>query len=143
MPGGDDGDGAAGWCRGRIGALRAPPGGRLREGPGRGAPHRPPGRPLDSPLRGGRPAWLGRLERAIPWPDPALPEELRRLYLGAARVLRFAVAPGSARAEIAVPGPGPRLDAAVLGGVRGWRWFPALEGGRPVAATVEVRLLIR
>jgi protein TonB len=79
--------------------------------------------------------------RAIYKPMPEIPEALRRRTVDLVAVARFRVeASGSAQVELIEPTPDPDLNHALLDSLRRWRFFPATQGGRPVASTIEIRI---
>ena len=86
----------------------------------------------------------GRMSaRALYQPLPEIPEELRRQNLEAVAVARFRVAAdGSAQVELVRATNDTRLNQALLSGLARWRFFPAMEQGRPVASELEIRVPI-
>jgi protein TonB len=81
--------------------------------------------------------------RALYQPMPEIPEELRRANLDLVAVARFRVAAnGAATIELVQPTPEPRLNSALLDALKRWRFFPAMENGRPVDSTVDIRIPI-
>ena len=81
--------------------------------------------------------------RALYQPLPEIPEELRRQNLEAVAVARFRVAAdGSAQVELVRATNDTRLNQALLGALARWRFFPAMEEGRPVASELEIRVPI-
>lgn len=81
--------------------------------------------------------------RAIFKPMPELPVELRRHDVEWVARARFAVAAdGSAAVELIEPTSDPHLNRLLLEALKRWRFFPALEQGRPVASTLELRIPI-
>jgi len=81
--------------------------------------------------------------RALYEPLPEIPEELRRRAIDLVAVARFHVAAnGSAEVELIEPTPDAALNRALLDTLRKWRFFPALEGGKPQASTIEIRIPI-
>jgi protein TonB len=80
--------------------------------------------------------------RAIYKPLPEIPEELRRrTTLALVAVARFHVAAdGSAQVELIEPTPDPSLNQALMATLRKWRFFPAMEAGRPVASDLDIRI---
>jgi len=86
----------------------------------------------------------GRMSaRALYQPLPEIPEELRRQNLAAVAVARFRVAAdGSAQVELVRATTDTRLNQALLDALRRWRFFPAIEQGRPVASELEIRVPI-
>jgi len=56
---------------------------------------------------------------------------------------RFAVAAdGSAEVELIEPTSEPLLNRLLLAALKRWRFFPALEQGKPVPSTLELRIPI-
>jgi periplasmic protein TonB len=54
---------------------------------------------------------------------------------------RFDIRPdGTATVELVQPTPNPVLNRIILDTLKTWRFFPALDRGRPVASTQEVRV---
>jgi protein TonB len=81
--------------------------------------------------------------RALYQPLPEIPEELRRRALDLVAVARFRVAAnGSAEVELIQPTPDAALNRALLDTLKKWRFFPAMEGGKPQASTLEIRIPI-
>ena len=81
--------------------------------------------------------------RALYQPTPEIPEELRRQNLEAVAVARFRVAAdGSAQVELVRPTNDTRLNQTLLSTLARWRFFPAMEQGRPVASELEIRVPI-
>ena len=81
--------------------------------------------------------------RAIYQPLPEIPEALRRRNIEMVAIARFRVAEnGSARVELLQPTGEPELNRALLDTLRRWRFFPAMQEGKPVASTVDIRIPI-
>jgi protein TonB len=81
--------------------------------------------------------------RALYQPLPEIPEELRRRAIDLVAVARFHVAAnGSAEVELIQPTPDAALNRALLDTLKKWRFFPAMEGGKPQASTIEIRIPI-
>jgi protein TonB len=81
--------------------------------------------------------------RAIVKPMPEIPEPLRRHDLDLVAVARFRVAvDGSAQVELIEPTSDPQLNRVLLEALRRWRFFPAIENGKPVASTIDIRIPI-
>jgi protein TonB len=81
--------------------------------------------------------------RALYQPLPEIPEELRHQNLSLVAVARFRVAAnGSAEVELIEPTPDPLLNRALMDTLRKWRFFPALENGKPVPSSIDIRIPI-
>jgi protein TonB len=81
--------------------------------------------------------------RALYQPLPEIPEELRRRAIDLVAVARFRVAAnGSAEVELIEPTQDAALNRALIETLKKWRFFPALEGGKPKASTIEIRIPI-
>jgi len=81
--------------------------------------------------------------RAIYKPLPEIPEALRRRQVEAVAVALFRVAAdGSAQVELVQGTFDPQLNRALTDTLKTWRFFPALENGKPVASTLEIRIPI-
>ena len=81
--------------------------------------------------------------RAIYNPLPEIPDSLRRRNLELVAVARFRVAAnGSAQVELIQPTSEPELNQALLASLRRWRFFPAMQDGKPVASAIEIRIPI-
>ncbi len=81
--------------------------------------------------------------RAIYRPLPEIPEALRRRAVELVAVARFRVAAdGSAEVELIEPTPDPGLNRALLETLKKWRFFPAMEDGKPVASSIDIRIPI-
>jgi protein TonB len=81
--------------------------------------------------------------RAISQPLPEIPEALRHRSIEIIAVARFKVAAnGSAQVELTGPTADADLNRALLESLRRWRFFPAMQDGKPVASTVEIRIPI-
>ena len=54
---------------------------------------------------------------------------------------RFQVAEdGSAKVQLVEPTSDPDLNRALLDTLRRWRFFPAMQDGKPVASSVDIRI---
>jgi protein TonB len=81
--------------------------------------------------------------RAIYQPLPEIPDELRRRAIDLVAVARFRVAAnGSAEVELIEPTPDAALNRALVETLKKWRFFPAVDAGKPVASTLEIRIPI-
>ena len=97
-----------------------------------------PGSPGGVGFGGGR---MGA--RAIYQPLPQIPEELRRRTIEMVAVARFRVAAhGGAQVELTQPTSDPEVNRVVLESLKRWRFFPAMQDGKPIASTVDIRIPI-
>jgi len=81
--------------------------------------------------------------RALYRPMPEIPEELRHRELAVVAMARFHVAAdGSATVTLLQATADPRLNAALMSALRKWRFFPAMDNGRPIASTIDIRVPI-
>jgi protein TonB len=81
--------------------------------------------------------------RAIYKPLPEIPESLRRRTMELVAVARFRVtAGGGAEVELTEPTSDPDLNRALIETLKRWRFFPAMQSGKPVASTIEIRIPI-
>ncbi len=81
--------------------------------------------------------------RAIYRPLPEIPEALRRRSIDLVAVARFRVAAdGSAAVALIEPTPDPGLNRALLETLKKWRFFPAMADGKPISATIDIRIPI-
>jgi protein TonB len=112
--------------------------------PQRATPPTPPPPAAPAPPIASAPPSGGNMgARALYQPLPEIPEELRRRAIDLVAVARFHVAAnGSAEVELIQPTPDAALNRALLDTLKKWRFFPAMEGGKPLASTIEVRIPI-
>src|SRR6266404_4352117 len=81
--------------------------------------------------------------RAIYKPMPEIPESLRHRSVELVAVARFRVTVnGSAQVELTRPTSDPDLNRALLETLKRWRFFPAMQAGKPVASTIDIRIPI-
>ncbi len=129
------------------------PGPTTPPGSGPIGPAQPPGplgpgtssrAPAAPGVPGGVPGGGGSIgARAIYQPLPEIPEALRHREIALVAVARFHVgADGSAQVELITPTSDPELNRVLLETLKRWRFFPAMQQGKPVASTVEIRIPI-
>jgi protein TonB len=81
--------------------------------------------------------------RAIYKPMPEIPDELRHQNVDLIAVARFQVhADGKAEFELLQATPVPALNSALLDKLKTWRFFPAMENGKPIESTIDLRIPI-
>ena len=79
--------------------------------------------------------------RAIFKPLPDIPDSLRRRSIDLVALARFKVAAdGSAQVDLIEPTSDPDLNRALLDSLKRWRFFPAMQNGKPVASSVDIRI---
>lgn len=79
--------------------------------------------------------------RAIYRPLPAIPDELRERAIDLEALARFDVkADGTVSVALVKPTPYPALNRIILETLRTWKFFPAMDAGRPVASSQDVRI---
>lgn len=79
--------------------------------------------------------------RAIFKPLPEIPDSLRRRSIDLVALARFRVAAdGSAQVDLIEPTSDPDLNRALLDSLKRWRFFPAMQDGKPVASSVDIRI---
>ena len=81
--------------------------------------------------------------RAIYKPLPEIPESVRRRNVEVVAVARFRVtATGTAAVELVEPTSDAELNRALLETLGRWRFFPAMQAGKPVTSTIDIRIPI-
>jgi protein TonB len=79
--------------------------------------------------------------RAIFKPLPGIPDSLRRRNINLVALARFKVGTdGSAQVELIEPTSDPDLNRALLDSLKRWRFFPAMQNGKPVASSIDIRI---
>ena len=79
--------------------------------------------------------------RAIYSPLPQIPDELRERASQTEALARFDIrADGTASVQLVRPTPDPTLNRVILQNLQTWRFFPAMDNGKPVASSQEVRI---
>jgi protein TonB len=91
-----------------------------------------------TPIDSGRAA-----ARALYRPLPVIPEELREQAIEMHALARFDIkVDGTATVQLVQPTPNPALNRIILDTLKTWRFFPAMQGGRPIASTQELRVTL-
>ena len=112
----------------------------VKPSPAKPAPAKPalPEKPVQSQQASPQGDAMGA--RAIYSPKPVIPEEFRQDALDVLVVARFHVAAdGSASVELVIATPLPALNRTVLDTLNTWKFFPALQGGKPVPSVQDIR----
>jgi periplasmic protein TonB len=81
--------------------------------------------------------------RAIYKPMPEIPDSLRHRTVDLVAVARFRVTvDGSAQVELTQPTGDPDLNRALVETLKRWRFFPAMQAGKPILSTIDIRIPI-
>ena len=81
--------------------------------------------------------------RALYKPMPEIPDALRRRNIEMVAMARFSVAAdGSAQVALIEPTSDPDLNRALLDSLKRWKFFPAMQDGKPVASNIDIRIPI-
>lgn len=79
--------------------------------------------------------------RAIYKPMPEIPDSLRHRTVDLVAVARFRVTvDGSAQVELTQPTSDPDLNRALVETLKRWRFFPAMQAGKPILSTIDIRI---
>lgn len=79
--------------------------------------------------------------RATYQPLPKIPEDLRDEAINAVAMAQFHInVDGTATVELVKPTPNPRINQIILNTLRTWRFFPALQDGKPMPSTQEIKV---
>lgn len=79
--------------------------------------------------------------RLLSQPMPVLPDDLREQGYQLTAIAHFRIhADGSVEVELVKPTQNPRLNQILLETLHRWRFFPAMENGRPVDSDQDVRV---
>lgn len=81
--------------------------------------------------------------KAIYQPAPKIPDDLRDEAISLVALARFHIKPdGSADVELLRATSSPRINQLILSTLRTWKFFPALEQGKPVPSVQDIRIHI-
>lgn len=81
--------------------------------------------------------------RALYQPKPRLSEDLLDVAMHAVVMARFHIAAdGSVTVELTQSAPDPRVNQLILKTLKTWRFFPAMQAGKPVASVQEIKVAI-
>jgi periplasmic protein TonB len=79
--------------------------------------------------------------RVLAQPMPVLPDDLREQGYQVTAIAHFRIhADGSFDVDLVKPTQNPRLNQILLDTLHRWRFFPAVENGRPVDCDQDVRV---
>lgn len=81
--------------------------------------------------------------KAIYQPLPKIPDDLRDEAISAVAVARFHVNPdGTVSVELIKATSNPRINQIIVNTLKTWKFFPALQNGKPVSSTQEIKVHI-
>jgi periplasmic protein TonB len=81
--------------------------------------------------------------RALYQPKPVVPEELRDETMHVVVTARIHIGTdGNVMVELVKPAPDPRVNRLVLNTLKTWRFFPAIQAGKPVESVQDVKVAI-
>ncbi len=81
--------------------------------------------------------------RALYQPKPTLPEDLRDETIHSVVMARFHIdSNGNATVNLTQAAANPRVNQLILNTLKTWRFFPAIQGGKPVASVQDVKVAI-
>lgn len=84
---------------------------------------------------------LSQQARLLSQPLPEVPDDLREQGYQAVAMAHFTIhTDGTFDVELVKPTQNPRLNQVLLATLRQWRFFPAIENGRPVESHQDVRV---
>jgi protein TonB len=119
-------------------ALATPP--RVDPPPAKAEPAPPPPPPV-APVANESAGTQQMGARALYQPKPVLPEDLRDQSMHLVVRARIHIAAdGGLQIELLKPAPDPRINQLVLNTLKTWRFFPALQAGKPVASVQDVNV---
>lgn len=107
-------------------------------------PETPLPKPTPQPDTNASPAGTARMgAKAIYQPVPKIPDDLRDEAISLVAVARFHIKPdGSADVELIKATSSPRINQLILNTLRTWKFFPALQEGKPVASVQDIKVRI-
>ncbi|MEM5300015.1 TonB family protein [Burkholderia sp. JPY481] len=89
----------------------------------------------------GSPTTISQQARVLSQPLPEVPDDLREQGYQAIAIAHFTVhTDGTFDVELIKPTQNPRLNQILLATLRQWRFFPAIENGRPTETHQDVRV---
>lgn len=81
--------------------------------------------------------------KAIYQPLPKIPDDLRDEAISTVAMARFHIKPdGTANVELIKATSNPRINQLILNTLRTWKFFPALQDGKPAASTQDIKVNI-
>ncbi|MGZ3237089.1 MAG: energy transducer TonB [Burkholderiaceae bacterium] len=99
----------------------------------------PPPAPVTPPITSNATAHMGA--KAIYQPLPQIPDELRDEAISAIAMARFHINPdGTASVELIKPTQNPRINQIILNTLKTWKFFPALQDGKPIPSTQDIKV---
>lgn len=100
-------------------------------------PPSPP--PVTPPITSTATAHMGA--KAIYQPLPQIPDDLRDEAISTIAMARFHINPdGTASVELIKPTQNPRINQIILNTLKTWKFFPALQDGKPIPSTQDIKV---
>ena len=79
--------------------------------------------------------------KAIYQPLPQIPDDLRDEAISAIAMARFHInTDGTASVELLKPTQNPRINQIILNTLKTWKFFPALQDGKPIPSTQDIKV---
>lgn len=79
--------------------------------------------------------------RAIYQPKPEIPDDMRDQSVHVLVLARFHItADGTVTVELVKPAADPRINQLLLNTLRDWRFFPAIQNGKPVDSDQDIQI---
>jgi protein TonB len=79
--------------------------------------------------------------KAIYQPLPKIPDDLRDEAIKTVAMARFHINPdGTATVELIKPTANPRINQILLNTLKTWRFFPALQDGKPIPSSQDIKV---
>ena len=99
----------------------------------------PPPPPIAAPTASNAIAHMGA--KAIYQPLPQIPDDLRDEAISAIAMARFRInQDGTASVELLKPTQNPRINQLILNTLKTWKFFPALQDGKPIPSTQDIKV---
>ena len=99
----------------------------------------PPPMPVAPPIATKANALMGA--KAIYQPLPQIPDDLRDEAISTIAMARFHISPdGTASVELIKATQNPRINQIILNTLKTWKFFPALQDGKPIPSTQEIKV---
>jgi periplasmic protein TonB len=99
--------------------------------------------PLASPVSDASSGTEQMGAKAIYQPLPKIPDDLRDEAISAVAIARFQINPdGTVSVELIKATSNPRINQIIVNTLKTWKFFPALQNGKPVSSTQEIKVRV-